>query len=285
MSENNDSPPALNTSELESVVARFQEKLEDINCNDKDIEEVESNLRALEDTAKILCPERRNLFIAEKTVRYQELLKSLQRITESRNLLKSSIKAYDPEALCKAALEKDEILFVQAAARCSRIKVISGSKSRRFPPCIWYQDLKRQIETLFGLELNYICLNNHNEAEDVIGSSVELRYAYEDLRKNESELVLRATFSRKRHDSYSDDIVENFPRKVGPWTATEKLVFKNGILMYGDGAWSNIAKLIGTRDRHQVRSFANRLSSKRYKMTSLSFETAINCCTNADTEI
>ena len=70
MSENNDSPPALNTSELESVVARFQEKLEDINCNDKDIEEVESNLRALEDTAKILSPEQRNLFIPEKTVRY-----------------------------------------------------------------------------------------------------------------------------------------------------------------------------------------------------------------------
>jgi hypothetical protein len=81
------------------------------------------------------------------------------------------------------------------------------------------------------------------------------------------DLSVQARLSKKRGYEDSDDVqsVLTVHRHVGPWNAAEIELFKTGVNRHGWGEWSQIAGLVQTRDRDQVRGYSRSVNAQKYR--------------------
>ena len=134
-----------------------------------------------------------------------------------------------------------------AVAKVRRIEIIyNDGKSdiiRQIEPVKYFSDLEAK-GLMFCPESKIAFMVSGSRK--MVGSQVELLYAYEDMGDGASQIlrldlqiVERNVLYRKRkYDEYSVDV----PKRSGPWDRAEVLRFKEGVNLCGWGKW--IGKLL-----------------------------------------
>jgi hypothetical protein len=207
-----------------------------------------------------------------------ELQNSLHCLTQQKNMLDVELITASEQAEQSALLFETEQLesAMKAVEKIKRITISvqmqdSRTIRRTIKPVRLYSDLVCQIETLFSSKL----ISLLNEAGDTVGSQDELVFSYEDLiKRNAAVLNLKAEVAEKvsvpsSSPAPKEDSELSIVRKVGRWDFAEVLLFQDGLKLFGEGNWADIAKHIGTRDRVQVRQFADTHRAKKFKITPL----------------
>lgn len=103
---------------------------------------------------------------------------------------------------------------------------------------------------------------------EIVGSQDELLFAYKDVQDVEVlNLDLKLFKTSKKRKSTPDEESDSQPqfRHEGRWSNAEEELFSMGVDQHGWRMWKEIAGVIGTRDREQVRKFAGSLRGSQYK--------------------
>ena len=161
---------------------------------------------------------------------------------------------------------EDLKLMEKEASRFQRL-VVSFEKSTDFPelppskrslkPVQVFSELQSMVENFYP---GFSAVLVKPGTQEIIGSQDELLFAYQDALEGKVlnlELNLYKQSSKKRkHPAESDFVAPTF-RHEGPWSNGEIELFKMGVDQFGWKKWKNIAGVVGTRDREQVRQFAS----------------------------
>jgi hypothetical protein len=129
-----------------------------------------------------------------------------------------------------------------AVAKVSRIEIIckygQSDIIRQIEPVKYFSDLEAKGLMFFPESKIAFMVSG---SKKMVGSQVELLYAYEDLGTEASQILRldllileRNVLSRKRkYDDHSLDL----PKRSGPWDTAEVLRFKEGVNLCGWGKW------------------------------------------------
>lgn len=150
------------------------------------------------------------------------------------------------------------------ASRFQRI-VVSFESSTDFPllppikrimrPVLVFSELQALAENFYP-GFNVVLMKPGTV--EIVGSQDELFFAYHDASDGQVldlELKITSASLKRKADDESDATPEL--RHEGPWSNAEMELFKMGVDQFGWKKWKSISRVIGTRDRQQVRQFSS----------------------------
>lgn len=134
---------------------------------------------------------------------------------------------------------------------------------RSLRPMKLFSELQAVAETYYP---QFVVVLVKPGTTEIVGSQDELLFAYQDV-KDQNVLnlelkIYRQSLKRKFPTESSDP--PRF-RHEGLWSNGEVELFSMGINQYGWSKWKDIAEVIGTRDREQVRKFALTARGSQFK--------------------
>ncbi len=141
----------------------------------------------------------------------------------------------------QAASESAKAMDI-AVAKVKRIEIIfNDGKSdivRQIEPVKYFSDLEAK-GMIFCPESKIAFMVSGTKK--MVGSQVELLYAYQDMADDPAEILRldlqilerNVMYRKRKYDDYSVDV----PKRSGPWDRAEVLRFKEGVNLCGWGKW------------------------------------------------
>ena len=187
------------------------------------------------------------------------------------------IKEYidvDREVLL-AARKKDDY-YSEAISSFKHIKIVCGNKwIHKVLPMKYFSEFEKYVETNLIDSVN--CVYTISGTIELVATQDEYIMAFEeslDRKVLSLDIKLPESNKRKADELLSDNDCPKFEasvvRNTGPFSATEEILFAEGVRRFGWSKWHKIAANITTRNHEQVRYFADTSRGSKYEPSSAS---------------